>query len=78
MRNGHKKRNVFKFKHWHLHCGSSDKTDPKKILNVDLSLDLSVQNFFIDFKNKNLFQILGETGFYIEGAHLAYLSLTSS
>ena len=46
--------NVFKFKHWHLHYGSSDKTAlyPKKILNVDLSL-LSVQNFFIDFKNKS-------------------------
>ena len=41
-------------------------------------LYLSVQNFFIDFKNKNLFQILGETGFYIEGAHLAYVSLTGS
>ena len=27
----------------------------------------SVQNFFTDFRNENLFQILGLTGFCIEG-----------
>ena len=29
-------------------------------------------------ENKNLFQILGQTGFYIDRAHLAYFSLTGS
>ena len=43
-----------------LHCSWSGKTalSPKKILNFDLSL-LKCTEFFIDFKNKNLFQILG-------------------
>ena len=60
VRFGNKKRNVFKFKHWDLHCSWSDKTalSPKKILNVDLSL-LKCTEFFHRFQNKNLFEILG-------------------